>query len=200
MKNSSSQFDAYMARSAPFAQPILKKLRTLFHRACPQIEETIKWGHPHFEYKGVVAGVAAFKAHVSFGFWKEKLLSDPHGLFAGESSKWARLTDVAELPSDEVLLAYIREAVELNERGVKRPQPKKPRKAPPEVPADLRAALAKNPKARATFEAFSPSHQREYIEWLTEAKTEATRQKRLGTAIEWMAEGKPRNWKYMKKK
>ena len=200
MKDDAQKVDAYIAKAAPFAQPILKKLRALFHKACPQIEETIKWGVPHFDYKGVVAGMAAFKNHASFGFWKGKLLSDPLKLFQGVGNGamgGLRLHSVKDLPSDQDLLEYIREAVRLNDEGIKAPRPKRAAKKPATVPPDLRAALKTNKKALATFEAFSPSHKREYVEWITEAKQDATRAKRLATTIEWLAEGKPRNWKYM---
>lgn len=191
--------DAYIAKSADFARPILKRVRAAMHKACPQIEETIKWGVPHFEHQGVVASMAAFKQHASFGFWKQKLMEDPAGLFpaAGESSMGGRkFRSADELPSDAVLLRYTRAAVALNEAGVKVPKAAKPKKPPPKLPADLAAALKKNPKARATYDTFPPSHKREYVEWITEAKQEATRQRRLATAVAWMAQGKSRNWKY----
>ncbi len=193
------QIDAYIEKSQPFARPILKKLRRLLHQACPEIQETLKWGFPHFEHKGIVAGMAAFKEHATFGFWKQKLMSDPHKLLDGKQPHMARVADVSELPADDILLAYIREAVALNEGGVKLPKKKTPPRPEMPVPDDLMAALRKNKKALATFEGFSPSNRREYIEWITEAKQPATRAKRLTTAIEWMAEGKPRNWKYMRK-
>jgi uncharacterized protein YdeI (YjbR/CyaY-like superfamily) len=203
MRRTSPEFDAYIAKSAEFARPILKRIRRLFHRASPRIEETIKWGFPHFEYKGMVGSMAAFKQHVSFGFWKGKLLSDPHKLFAvmGKTTmSMSKITDASQLPADRILLEYIREAVALNEQGVKLPPWKKPaRKQELEIPDDLVRALKANKKAGATFEGFSPSHKREYVEWITEAKQEETRTKRLVTAIEWMTQGKPRNWKYMKK-
>lgn len=191
--------DVYIDKAPEFAQPILKKVRSLIHKACPAIEEKIKWGVPAFDYKGPVGGMAAFKAHASFGFWKAKLMKDPQGLFDTDkrSGMWGtRLESLDDLPSDKVLVAYIKEAVALNEKGVKatRAATTKP---VPAMPAYMRAALKKNKKALKTFEAFPPSHKREYIEWVTEAKQEATRDKRLKQAVEWMAEGKPRNWKYM---
>ena len=189
--------DAYIAKSADFARPILKRLRVLMHKACPKVEETIKWGVPHFEYQGVIAGMAAFKQHAAFGFWKRRLIKDPAGFFSkGESGMGGRkIRSMDELPSDTVLLGYIREAVALNEQGVR--VPRSTRKKPPvKAPPYLAAALRKNAKARKTFESFSPSQQREYVEWLTDAKQEATRERRLATAIEWMAEGKTQNWKY----
>lgn len=191
--------DAYIAKSAAFARPILTRVRGLMHRACPQIEETIKWGVPHFEHRGVVASMAAFKQHASFGFWKQKLMQDPARLFpvAGDSSMGGRkFRSVDELPSDAVLLRYIKAAVALNEQGIKLPNAGRKKKPPPKLPADLAAALRRNAKARATYDAFPPSHKREYVEWITEAKQEATRLKRLATAIEWMAQGKSRHWKY----
>ena len=191
--------DAYIAKSAEFVRPILTRVRAAMHKACPKIEETMKWSVPHFEYKGVVAGMAAFKQHASFGFWKQTLMDDPAGLFPppGDSSMGGKkFRGVADLPSDAVLIRYIKAAVALNEKGAKVSRPPKKKRPPPRPPADLVAAFKKNAKARATFDAFSPSQQREYVEWLTEAKQEATRQKRLATAIEWMAEGKARHWKY----
>jgi uncharacterized protein YdeI (YjbR/CyaY-like superfamily) len=204
MGKKNADIDSYIARSAAFAQPILKKLRALYHKACPQIEETIKWGFPHFEYKGVVGSMAAFKQHAGFGFWKGGLMRDPEGLFKAVRSMTmsaCKITDVSELPPDRVLVAYIKEAVALNEQGVKLPKPKRTgKKKPVVVPDYFRAALERNKKALATFEAFSPSHQREYVEWVMEAKQEATRERRLATTLEWLAEGKSRNWKYERKK
>ena len=191
--------DAYIAKSAEFVRPILTRVRAAMHKACPQIEETMKWSVPHFEYKGVVASMAAFKQHASFGFWKQKLMDDPDGLFPapGDSSMGGKkFRSVADLPTDAVLIRYIKAAVALNEKGAKVPRPPKRKRPPPKPPADLVAAFRKNAKAKATFDALSPSQQREYVEWLTEAKQEATRQKRLAMAIEWMAEGKARHWKY----
>ncbi len=169
--------------------------------ACPDIEEEMKWSFPHFMYKGIVASMAAFKNHMAFGFWKAKLMKDPKGLFKSEDAMgcMGRLTDISQLPGDKILLAYIKEAVALNESGVKAPAKKKPPRDKLETPDFLMAALRKNKKAQAYFESLSPSHQREYIEWLSEAKQEATRDKRLATTIEWLSEGKPRNWKYMRK-
>ena len=201
MPAKSPAIDAYIAKAAPFARPILKKLRALFHKACPPISETIKWRFPHFEYKGVVGSMAAFKQHVSFGFWKASLMSDPEGLLKGvgnTSMGQIKVSSLDELPSDGILLAYIREAVRLNEEGVKIERPKKGKTKLVVVPNYFLAALKKNKQAKITFEKFSPSHQREYVEWISEAKQEATRQKRLATALQWLAEGKPRHWKYVK--
>src|ERR1051326_2847350 len=187
MGKRSVEFDAYIARAAEFARPIMVRLRELFHEACPDIEEALKWGHPSFTYKGIVGGFAAFKQHMAFGFWKFKLMKDPHGLFKDGDHiiSLSKLTSIAQLPKDKIILEYIREAVALNETGTKLPPRKKPSKAKPKAPAFFLAALRKNKKALATFEAFSPSHQREYIEWLTEAKQPATRDKRVATTLEW---------------
>jgi uncharacterized protein YdeI (YjbR/CyaY-like superfamily) len=201
MKDFSTEIDAYIDRAGEFSRPILKKVRKLYHQACPLIEETIRWGVPTFAYKGLVGRMAAFKNHVSLGFWKARLLTDPQKLLAshGTTMSAIKLTRLADLPPDKVLVAYIREAVTLNEQGIKAPAPKRAPKPPPTVPDYILDALNKNKRALATFEAFSPSHKREYVEWITEAKQEATRAQRLAQAIEWMAEGKPRNWKYMKR-
>ena len=201
MANRNPEVDAYIDKSAAFAQPILEKIRMLFHAACPQIQEVMKWSFPHFEYKGLVGSMAAFKQHCSFGFWKGKLLKDPHRLFNGvgdTSMGGMKVSSLTDLPSDKILLAYIKEAVALNEDGVKAPIAKKKPKKALVVPDYFLAALRKNKEALAVFEAFSPSHQREYVEWVTEAKQEATRAKRLAQAIDWMAQGKSRNWKYEK--
>ncbi len=191
--------DAYIDRAPDFAQPILEKIRKAFHKASPQLEETIKWGVPYFEYRGLVGGMAAFKQHVGFGLWKSKQLDDPEGLFKGApkaSMCTTQVTHARELPTQKVLVDYIRRAVALNEAG-DAPSPR-PRKKPIRVtvPDDLARALARDATARRTFEDFAPSYRRDYVEWLTEAKTQATRERRLATTLEWLAEGKPRNWKY----
>jgi len=195
--------DAYIARSADFAKPILTHLREVVHAACPDVEETIKWSFPNFTYRGMLCSMASFKQHCSFGFWKGALVvGTPGGDGDGERAmgQFGRITALSDLPSKKVLTGYIKEAMRLNEAGVKSPtrsEPKAKKELP--VPDDLTKALRKNKKALATFENFSPSHRREYIEWITEAKGEDTRNRRLATAVEWMAEGKPRNWKYEKR-
>jgi uncharacterized protein YdeI (YjbR/CyaY-like superfamily) len=202
MKNTDPRIDAYIENAPDFAQPIMTKVRKLFHRAYPDIGETIKWGNPTFEHKGIVGGFGAFKKHVAFGFWKAQAMADPENLFEGNvkaspvTIKW---TSVKELPTDKVLVAYIKQAVKLNEDGVKAVKKKTARKPAPKAPPELMAALKKNKRALKTFEGFSPSAKREYCEWVSDAKREATRDKRIVQAVEWMAEGKPRNWKYMKK-
>lgn len=193
------RIDAYIAKSAEFARPILEKLRAIVHEACPQVEETLKWGMPTFLYAGgILCGMAAFKQHASFGFWK-------HALVVGEGvprdgmGSFGKMTRLADIPPKKQLLPLIRKAMKLNEDGVKSAGPRKqaaPRPAP-ELPADFMAAVKKQRKALATFEAFSPSHRREYVEWVTGAKREETRQRRIAQSVEWLAEGKPRNWKYM---
>lgn len=188
--------DAYIAKSRPFAKPILKHLRALVHAGCPAVEETIKWGTPHFLYEGMLCNMAGFTCHCAFGFWNGALAlpgkTDAMGHFG-------RITALSDLPTDKVMIGYIKEAARLNQSGTKLPpRPKRVRKALA-IPADLVAALKKSPKARDAFEDFSPSYKREYVEWITEAKAEATRKKRLDTAISWMADGKPRNWKYRKR-
>ncbi len=189
--------DAYIAKSAEFAQPILQRVRAVVHETCPDVEEAIKWGSPSFVYAGgILCSMAAFKQHASFGFWKHALVVAEHAPRDGMGS-YGKLTTISDLPPKKQLVADIRKAMHLNEEGVKPPAARKLAPRPPvEVPADLAAAMKKNAKARATFDAFPPSARREYVEWLTEAKREETRQKRLAQAIEWMAEGKERHWKY----
>ena len=193
------RIDAYIEKSKDFARPILEHLRQLVHKACPDVEETIKWGSPHFDYKGSLAGMASFKEHCAFGFWKHTLLEATE-LQRSAMGSFGRITSLKDLPKDKQIVALIHQAMELNEKGIK--VPKKPATAKGEVvvPPELTAALEKNTKAKAQFEKFSPSHRREYSEWITEAKTEPTRDKRIATAIEWLSEGKSRNWKYERPK
>lgn len=192
--------DAYIGRSADFAKPILTHLRDVVHKACPEVEETLKWSVPAFMYKGNLCGMAAFKQHCMFGLWKGSLILDKAGKPANVGmGQFGRITSLADLPSDKTLTGYIKQAMKLNEDGVqaKRANPKA--KKALIVPDLLTSALRKNKKAMTAFESFSPSHKREYVEWISEAKSDETRKRRLTTAIEWMAEGKPRNWKYMKR-
>ena len=201
------RIDDYIARQDAFARPVLERLRALVHEACPQVEETIKWNAPSFVHAGrILCGMAAFKHHVSFGFWKHALVMGDGA--PGDTPRdpvprdgmgcFGRMTSLDDVPPKRLLLAWIRKAMALNEQGpVAGESRAKPRPAP-EMPADFAAALARNHEARATFEAFPPSQRREYVDWITDAKREETRQKRLAQAVEWLAEGKPRNWKYMR--
>ncbi|MGA2685383.1 MAG: YdeI/OmpD-associated family protein [Verrucomicrobiota bacterium] len=183
--------DTYIAKSADFARPILNRIRQLVHAACPDVEETIKWHAPFFVHKGNLITMPAFKRHCALIFWKGRLF-----LNKDQKTKLRRLTSLSELPDDKILTGYIRKAVELNEAGIKTPRPKpKPKKAVV-VPDYFLAALKKNKKALAAFEDFSPSHKREYVEWITEAKREKTRAKRIKAAIKQMTQGKSLNWKY----
>jgi hypothetical protein len=191
--------DAYIARAAEFAQPILAHLRALVHSACPGASETIKWGFPHFEYKGMLCSMAAFKAHCAFGFWHAQMRALGGDTSGGEPAmgQFGRLTKLGDLPKDAALKALIRKAAALNESGIKVPRAAKPKpRSPLAPPDDLVAALRRKKGAWTIFQAMSPSHQREYIEWLVEAKREETRSKRLATAIEWIAQGKSKEWKY----
>ena len=204
MATTDPRIDAYIAKAADFARPVLEHLRKLVHKACPEVQETMKWSFPHFEYNGaILCSMAAFKEHCSFGFWKASIMKDPAGVLKiadrHSMGHFDRMTSRKDLPADMVMIAYIKEAALLNEQAVKLPPREKKAAAAVAVPPALLAALKKNKKAQATFEAFPPSHKKEYIEWITEAKTEETRQKRLATTLEWLTEGKSRNWKYQKK-
>ena len=192
------RIDAYIAKAAPFAQPILQRIRDVVHEACPEVEETMKWSAPSFVYAGgILAGMAAFKQHASFGYWKHALVMGEGAQRDGMGS-YGKMATLKDVPSKRRLVADIRRAMQLNEAGVKTPGPRKTAapKPPPETPPDLLAALAKNRKARTTFEALAPSHRREYVEWITEARRDETRARRLAQTVEWLAEGKRRNWKY----
>ena len=204
MANTDPRIDAYLQKAAPFAQEILNHLRKLIHATCPDVEETWKWSFPHFMYKGaVLCSMAGFKEHCSFGFWKAALIANEDKILTLKDREGmghlGKITSLKDLPKDAVLKKYIKAAMKLNEDGVKLPPRNKvseQAKKELQTPDDFAAALKKHPKAKATFDAFSYSNRKEYIQWLTEAKTEATRTKRMGTAIEWLTEGKTRLWKY----
>jgi uncharacterized protein YdeI (YjbR/CyaY-like superfamily) len=192
--------DAYIAKSQDFAKPILTHIRESIHQACPDVSETIKWGMPAFDYKGPMCGMAAFNQHATFGFWKSSLVFDKNDQYAIDPNgmgAFGKMTSVSDLPPKRALLGYIKKAAALNDEGVKVQRKRTPR-APLPVPAAFAAALKKNKKATAAFDAMPPSHQREYNEWIGEAKTDATRDKRVAQAMQWIAEGKSRNWKYQR--
>jgi hypothetical protein len=199
MSQRDKRVDAYIAKAAPFARPILEHVRAVVHEACPDAGETIKWGMPTFTYgDGILCGMAAFKAHASFGFWKHALVVGEGEAQSGMGS-FGRLETVRDLPPKKQLLAYVKKAAVLNAQGVKAAPARKsaaPKPAPEPTP-EFAAALRKHKAAAATFKAFSPSQQREYVEWIAEAKREDTRDRRIAQAVEWLAEGKQRNWKYM---
>jgi len=198
--------DAYIEKSQPFAQPILTHLRALIHKGCPGVEEAIKWGMPFFVYRGAILGnMSAFKAHCSFGFWGQEigaLLREAGVVQDGGMGTLGRITSVKDLPGEKQMLGWIRQAAGFIDRGeytspiaARNKVVKTPKPAPKASP-EFAAALKKNKKASAVFEAFSPSCKREYVEWIAEAKREETRDNRIAQAVEWIAEGKQRNWKY----
>src|SRR6185436_9910673 len=197
MGTKNPRVDEYIARAPAFAKPILVEIRERVHAACPEVEETIKWRQPSFDYKGMMCGMAAFKEHCVFGYWKAPLVLGAAAEGANAMRYRDKITTVADLPSKTAFRAHVKKAMELNAAGITVERPARARKPELVVPADLAAAVKKNKKAQATFDQFSPSHRREYVEWVTEAKTDATRVKRLQQTVEWLADGKPRNWKYM---
>ena len=198
------RIDLYIYNAADFARPILLHLRELIHFTCPDVEETIKWSFASFDYKGPMCSMAAFKQHCAFGFWKASLMKDKSLIANAESESamghYGKITTLRDLPPDKKIIAHIKEAMMLNEKGIKLP-PKKvtTRKKEIVAPDYFLKQLKKNKKALITFNSFSPSHKREYLEWIIEAKTDDTKNRRMDKAIEWMSEGKSRNWKYMKK-
>ena len=204
--NHSPKVDAYLGKIQPFALPILEHLRDLVHRGCPGVEETIKWSRPFFAYKGVILGnMSAFKAHCSFGFWGEEIgavLKDAKVLSADGMGSLGRITSIEDLPPDKQMLSWIRQAAAFIDSGEytspisARHRVAKPPKPVVETPAEFQSALKKNKQAATVYAAFSPSCKREYVEWITGAKREETRDKRITEAVAWIAEGKQRNWKY----
>lgn len=204
MSDPISLVDNYINKAEPFAQPILQHLRNIVHTACPGVKETIKWSFPNFEYKGsILCHMASFKNHCSFGFWLGSQLSDPNNIIQTGSEKTSmgslgQIKSVNDLPSPEILIAYIHEAMTLTDSGAKIKREKVITPRDVETPSWFLEALKQNNAAIIAFEKFSLSQKREYVNWLTEAKTDATRLKRMTTAVEWIAEGKIRNWKYLK--
>jgi uncharacterized protein YdeI (YjbR/CyaY-like superfamily) len=197
MPTTDPRVDAYIEKSKDFAKPILARVRQMVHEACPDVEETMKWSSPFFDYKGqMMCGMAAFKEHCSLIFWKASLIEGvpPNGDPARGS--FGRITSVKELPSKKQLTGFIKAAMALNDAGVTVKRPKSAAKPEAKVPKELAGALKKNKKAATVFANFTPSNRREYCEWISEAKREETKDKRVTQAIEWIAEGKSRNWKY----
>lgn len=190
------RIDAYIAKAAPFAQPILQHVRKRVHAVVPDVEETLKWSAPGFTLNGkILLIMAAFKQHAALNFWRGQEIGDGSPK-AGAMGQFGRLTTVSDLPPDDELDALLREAAAL---AATAPAPRKTKhepKPPPEMHPDFAAALAKAPKAKAVLDGFPPSAQRDYLEWISEAKQDATRTKRIATAVEWLAEGKRRHWKY----
>jgi len=201
MEQYDSRVDVYIAKSADFAKPILTHLRDLVHRAAPELKETMKWSCPFFDHEGPVCQMAAFKQHCAFGFWKAALMDDPNKILNQQpdtAGSIGRITSLSDLPADEVLIQYIRHALSLNVAGIKAaPRAKSPVvETTSTIPAYFTEILEQHPLVKEQFENFSPSQKKEYLSWFEEAKTEATRIKRLDTAIEWIGEGKIRHWKY----
>lgn len=197
------RIDAYIDRSAEFARPILRHLRTVVHDACPDVVETMKWSFPHFDYKGIMCSMAAFKAHCTFGFWHPQAVGE--GGQDGAMGQLGRITSLKDLPPRKVLAGYVKRAMALKDAGEKptwaAARAEKKRRPEPPVPEDLAAELAKkkNGKAKANFEAFPPSQRREYIEYVTEAKRPETRARRIARTVEQLSEGRARNWRYERK-
>jgi len=187
--------DAYIGKSPEFSRPILAHLREVVHAACPQVEEDIKWGAPHFMHHGMMASMAAFKAHACFGFWRGKELL-PDGGEAGAMGQFGKLLSVRDLPPNKQLVALVKRAAALNESDAPKPKRAVAAKPAPKPSPQFAAALKANRRAAAVFAAFPPGQQREYVAWIDEARREETRARRIEQAVEWIAEGKKRNWKY----
>lgn len=195
--------DAYIEKSASFAQPILQKLRKIILSAHPEIKETIKWGMPAYEYKGLLCSYAAFKQHAVFGFWKYKLINDPEGILGERSVRGGaamgnlgRMESINDLPKDTIIKGFVMQAIRLNEEGIVMEKPKAIPRPMPSIPPSFSAALKQKKPAEKVWKAFTDSMKREYLEWIIEAKTELTQTKRINQSLEWIAEGKKRNWKY----
>ena len=189
--------DEYIANAAPFAQPILKKVRAAFHSGCPDLTETIKWGVPSFERNGILGGMASFQAHVGYGFWRASEMEDPHDLLGDvrkSSPMRIRAESAKDLPTKAVLVSYVKQARRLDDTAAPKKQSSANTKRT--VPADLQAAIRANRMAATFWKTLAPGYRRDYIDWITDAKREATREKRLAQTIEWLAEGKRKNWKY----
>lgn len=192
------RIDAYIARQADFAQPILRHLRGLIHAASPDIAETVKWGMPFFTYRDKnLCNMAGFQRHVAFGFWHDKVA--PDGSRGEAMGQFGRIRRLHDLPDDATIAALLRKAMALIEAGDEpRSGVKTPRAPLPLHPA-FSAALDADPAAAATWAGFPPGKVRDYCEWINDAQTDATRDRRIAQAVEWIAAGKGRNWKYEKR-
>ncbi len=203
MSTTDSRIDAYIENAQPFAKTILTYLRKIIHETCPDVEEGWKWSFPHFMYKGkILCAFTAFKQHCGFGFWLEKEMktiteltkdAERTGMFT-----LGKIRSIDDLPSKVLLKTAIQEAMELTDMGVTLKKAAAEKKET-EIPAYFSEALNENVEAKKVFENASPSFRKEYIMWITDAKTEATRNKRIAEALEWLSEGKGRNWKYEKR-
>ncbi|MES2276633.1 MAG: YdeI/OmpD-associated family protein [Bacteroidota bacterium] len=201
MEQYDPRIDTYIAKAPAYAQPIITHIRQLIHQAVPGVVEVIKWGHPHFDYKGPAFGIGAFKEHLGLNFWKSTLMDDPQGLFVdngGTAGSLGKIKSLADLPADDILLTYFHHAIELNEKGIKITKKEPAEKTELIVPDDLIEAFKSNEDALKHYEQFSYSAKKEYLSWLEEAKSADTRAKRLETMMEWVYEGKTRHWKYKK--
>ena len=200
MKHTDPRVDEYIKNAKPFAQPILRHIRKLMHKGCPDLTETIKWGMPAFDYHGPMASMAAFKEHAVFGFMKEDLIPGMKQYIKEKEAmgSWGRITSLDGIPPDDEIIEFVKVAAKLNEDGVKSPK-RAPKPVVVNMAPDFMKAIRENKKALETYENFSPSNKRDYADWINDAKTEKTRSERMKTAIQWMAEGRPRMWKYMKK-
>lgn len=191
------RIDAYIARQADFARPILTRLREAVNAACPECEEGLKWSMPAFLYKGqILCQMAAFKAHATFGFWRGKEVTGGTGKEREAMGSFGRIESVDDLPDEETLASLVRRAVAVADSGARAPAPPKHPKAEIEMPDDFRTALEANPKAAATLQGFPPSARRDYLQWVVESKRAETRAKRIAQSVAWLADGKRRHWKY----
>lgn len=194
----------YIEKAAPFAQPVLHYLRSLIHKTCPQIEECIKWGFPHFTYKNeIVCSFAAFKQHCAFTFWRAGVITSLAEIAINNEGmgQLGKIKSKLDLPNENQLVNCIIEAIQLIEKGVKPAKSAKQKNNEPIIlPAYFSSLLAEFPTAKEKFLSMSNSHQKEYVEWITEAKTETTRNTRMQTCIKWVLEGKGRNWQYQTKR
>jgi uncharacterized protein YdeI (YjbR/CyaY-like superfamily) len=194
--NKEPRIDTYIGKAQPFARPILEKVRERVHAVLPDVEEAMKWSMPAYLVGGkLILITAAFKAHAALNFWRGHELETNHSS-VGAMGQFGKISSIDELPSDAALDRLIREAAELAKSA---PAPRKAKHEPkpaPQMHPEFARALAKAPKAKSTLEGFPPSAQRDYFEWISEARQDATRQKRIATAVEWLSEGKRRHWKY----
>ncbi len=196
------RIDEYITKSEAFAKPVLLHIRKLVHQACPDVEENIKWGFPHFDYKGIMCSMASFKNHCAFGFWKSSLMKDAKQMIGNNEyamGHLGKIKSLQDLPPDKKIIAWVKEAMKLNNDDIKVPERPKKDKREIVVPDALQTALYKNKKALEHFSNFPPSRKREYIEWITDAKTDDTRERRIAQTIQWVSDGKGRNWKYERK-
>lgn len=195
MNEASENITAYIEKATPEFKEVMIALRSVLNNPNFDIKEDWKWGAPNFNNEGMICWLAHFRNHVGMNFFKGTLIKDKYNLFTHyreeKGNRQLKFSDINQIIPEQIEY-YIEEAIKLNQENIKVVK----KEIDTSLPLDLETELNNNPKAKMFFESLAPSYKRDYIEWIEEAKREATRTKRLATTMEWLSEGKKKNWKY----